>query len=99
MHRVLAIKVLPATKASCSTLQHYLHSDSRAVVEQLTLRMEKLAEQERFEDAAQIRNRLSALVSGISRGQRIRAFTQIPKSLPRIDTTATGSSSAFAMVA
>jgi len=60
-----------------STLQHYLHNDSRPVVDQLTRRMQNLATEERFEDAAQVRNRLSALISGISRGQRIRAFTQI----------------------
>jgi DNA polymerase-3 subunit epsilon len=41
-------------------------------------RMKDLAEQERFEEAAEIRNRLGAFIRGTARGQRIRSLTRVP---------------------
>jgi DNA polymerase-3 subunit epsilon len=40
--------------------------------------MKELAEQERFEEAAELRNRLSSFVRGTARGQRIRSLTRVP---------------------
>jgi DNA polymerase-3 subunit epsilon len=48
-----------------------LGGDSRAVVRALRARMLDLAEQERFEDAGTVRDRLLALVRGMARTQRI----------------------------
>jgi DNA polymerase III subunit epsilon len=48
-----------------------LSGDSRSVVRALRTRMGTLAEQERFEDAGTVRDRLLALVRGIARVQRI----------------------------
>jgi DNA polymerase-3 subunit epsilon len=48
-----------------------LTGDSRTVVTALRSRMGALAEQERFEDAGTVRDRLLALVRGIARVQRI----------------------------
>jgi DNA polymerase III subunit epsilon len=48
-----------------------LSGDSRSVVTALRTRMGTLAEQQRFEDAGTVRDRLLALVRGIARVQRI----------------------------
>jgi DNA polymerase-3 subunit epsilon len=40
--------------------------------------MQNLAAQERFEEAAELRNRLSAFVRGTARGQRIRSLAKVP---------------------
>ena len=55
-----------------------LHHDSRDILSELEKRMAVLASQERFEEAAEIRNRLGAFIRGTSRGQRIRSLTRVP---------------------
>ncbi|MFM7491438.1 MAG: DEDD exonuclease domain-containing protein [Actinomycetota bacterium] len=54
-----------------------LHNDATTIVTELEKRMIELATQERFEEAADIRNRLGAFIRGTSRGQRIRALTRV----------------------
>jgi DNA polymerase-3 subunit epsilon len=54
-----------------------LHNDATTIVTELEKRMTELATQERFEEAAEIRNRLGAFIRGTSRGQRIRALTRV----------------------
>ncbi|MFM8405406.1 MAG: DEDD exonuclease domain-containing protein [Actinomycetota bacterium] len=54
-----------------------LHNDATTIVAELEKRMTELATQERFEEAADIRNRLGAFIRGTSRGQRIRALTRV----------------------
>ncbi len=56
-----------------------LVGDSRSVVSALQTRMGTLAEQERFEDAGTVRDRLLALVRGISRAQRIAPLASSPE--------------------
>ena len=56
------------------SMQH----DSSTILTSIDSRMRQLAEQERFEEAAELRNRLSAFVRGTSRGQRIRSLTRVP---------------------
>lgn len=46
--------------------------------------MKELALQERFEEAAEIRNRLGSLINGISRGIRIRSLTRIEELITAI---------------
>ena len=54
-------------------------NDVRDVVARLNEKMNKLALDERFEEAAIVRNQLGSLVRGVSRGARIRALTRIPE--------------------
>ncbi|MEN9516708.1 MAG: hypothetical protein RLZZ159_574 [Actinomycetota bacterium] len=60
------------------TTRHSMHHDASFLIEQINQRMYGLAEQERFEEAAELRNRLSAFVRGTARAQRIRALTRVP---------------------
>ena len=53
--------------------------DVREIVSRLTQQMNELALQEKFEEAATVRNQLGSLVRGISRGARIRSLTRIPE--------------------
>lgn len=55
-----------------------LHHDATQMLTELEDRMKDLAEQERFEEAAEIRNRLGAFIRGTARGQRIRSLTRVP---------------------
>jgi DNA polymerase-3 subunit epsilon len=50
--------------------------DARPVVDRLTRRVAALAEQERFEDAAAMRDRLAAFVRAAARMQRLTALTR-----------------------
>lgn len=54
-----------------------MDSNARLVLEQLQSRMRELALQERFEDAALVRNRIGAFAKGAARSQRIRSLTEI----------------------
>lgn len=60
------------------TTQIALHHDATSILVELEKRMRELAEQERFEEAAEIRNRLSSFIRGTARGQRIRSLTRVP---------------------
>jgi DNA polymerase-3 subunit epsilon len=53
--------------------------DVRAIVAFLNEKMNVLALQERFEEAANIRNQLGSFLRGVSRGARIHALTSIPE--------------------
>jgi len=55
-----------------------LQHDSTQLLHFINYRMKELAEQERFEEAAELRNRLSSFVRGTARGQRIRSLTRVP---------------------
>ena len=56
-----------------------LTGDPVALVEHGEARMNTLADDERFEDAAAWRDRTGALVRGIHRAQRLRSITEIPE--------------------
>ncbi|MEY4198152.1 MAG: hypothetical protein RLZZ477_737 [Actinomycetota bacterium] len=55
-----------------------LHHDATTILNSINKRMKELAEQERFEEAAELRNRLSSFIRGTARGQRIRSLTRVP---------------------
>lgn len=55
------------------SLQH----DATSILQAINTRMRDLALEERFEEAADVRNRLSAFVRGTARGQRIRSLTRV----------------------
>lgn len=53
--------------------------DVREIVANLNERMNSLARDEKFEEAATVRNQLGSFVRGVSRGARIRSLTSIPE--------------------
>lgn len=59
------------------TALEYLTADARVVITTHETRMSELALAERFEEAAEIRNRLSAFIRGTARAQRISALTKV----------------------
>jgi DNA polymerase III subunit epsilon len=54
-----------------------LHRDASIVTAPLRSRMARLAVEERYEDAAALRDRLGAFVRSVSRAQRLRSLTRI----------------------
>ena len=54
-------------------------NDVRGIVTKLNVKMTNLAMEEKFEEAAAVRNQLGSFVRGVSRGSRIRSLTQIPE--------------------
>jgi len=56
-----------------------INLDARTLSEIIHRRMRELALAERFEEAAELRNRLAAFVSGVTRGLRIRSLTRVPE--------------------
>ena len=69
---------------------HALAGDSRGVVTALRTRMGSLADQERFEDAGTLRDRLLALVRGIARAQRIAPLAASPEIIAARPATSGG---------
>lgn len=55
-----------------------LQHDATNILKELEQRMRELAAKERFEEAAEIRNRLGSFIRGTARGQRIRSLTRVP---------------------
>ena len=64
-----------------SLVKSVMHENSSIVEETLLSRMQKLAEAERFEEASEVRDRYTAFIHGVSRGQRVRALTKLPRLL------------------
>jgi DNA polymerase-3 subunit epsilon len=69
---------------------HALAGDSRGVVTALRTRMGSLADQERFEDAGTLRDRMLALVRGMARAQRIAPLAASPEIIAARPATAGG---------
>lgn len=69
---------------------HALAGDSRGVVTALRTRMGSLADQERFEDAGMLRDRLLALVRGMARAQRIAPLAASPEIIAARPATSGG---------
>lgn len=59
--------------------RHALSEDPTAIVEHLSTRMRALAASERFEEAAEARDRLSSLLRGLDRLQRITPLARSPQ--------------------
>lgn len=67
-----------------------LHNDAGVVSRPLRQRMHRLAEEERYEEAAAMRNRLGAFIRAVARGQRLQALTSISHLIAARATTAGG---------
>ena len=74
-----ATLAVDAIHKSLADVTDFNPNDVRPIVAALNYRMIELSLNEQYEIAATVRNQLSALVRGVSRGSRIRALTQIPE--------------------
>jgi DNA polymerase-3 subunit epsilon len=72
-----------------SEIKFAMISDARQMLKELRERMQSLSLQERFEEAAEVRNRLGAYIRGSARGERIRSLTKVEEiiSLTRFGTS------------
>jgi DNA polymerase-3 subunit epsilon len=68
---------IDAIHNSLPSAQAYVDTDIHLIVEHLNSRMIDLSMTEHFEEAARVRNQLSAFLRGLSRGQRIRGISRI----------------------
>jgi DNA polymerase-3 subunit epsilon len=73
----IGLQSFDSYKSISEELHFSMLHDSRTILETLQKRMSELALQERFEEAAEIRNRLGAYIRGSARGERIRSFTKV----------------------
>jgi DNA polymerase-3 subunit epsilon len=64
-----------------------LQQNANRLIETINDRMFNLASQERFEEAAELRNRLSAFIRGTARGQRIRSLTRVAELITALPTS------------
>lgn len=67
-----------------SEIRFAMLNDSREMLEELNERMKSLSLQERFEEAAEVRNRLGAYIRGSARGERIRSLTKVKEILTSV---------------
>lgn len=73
----IGLQSFDSYKSISEELHFAMLNDSRTMLDTLHKRMAELALQERFEEAAEIRNRLGAYIRGSARGERIRSFTKV----------------------
>ena len=59
--------------------ERLLTTDARPVVDVLTERMERLSDQSRYEDAADVRDRMLSFVRGAARAQRLDPLARTPE--------------------
>jgi DNA polymerase-3 subunit epsilon len=77
--RVEAQLAVDAIENSLPTAEDYVETQINLIVDILNMRMENFSLSEHFEEATRVRNQLSALLRGLSRGQRIREISRIPQ--------------------
>ncbi len=70
---------LKAINQCLETPNEFDRNDVRPIISHLNKRMHALALDEKFEEAAAVRNQLGSFVRGVSRGARIRTLTRIPE--------------------
>lgn len=66
-----------------------MQQNATFLIEFIDRRMQELADQERFEEAAELRNRLGAFVRGTARAQRIRSLTKVNQIIAALPVTPT----------
>jgi len=72
----LGIQAIHHTLTSAEDFHYW---DVRPIVKHLTEKMTALSMNEKYEEAANVRNQLGAFLRGVSRGTRIRALTSLPE--------------------
>ena len=73
----VGLQSLDSYLSTASDLKFAMLIDSREMLTKLRERMHTLSIQERFEEAAEVRNRLGAYIRGTARGERIRSLTKV----------------------
>ncbi|MFM8502235.1 MAG: DEDD exonuclease domain-containing protein, partial [Actinomycetota bacterium] len=73
----VGLQSLDSYLSIASDLKFAMLIDSREMLTNLRERMHTLSIQERFEEAAEVRNRLGAYIRGTARGERIRSLTKV----------------------
>lgn len=73
----VGLQSLDSYLSIASDLKFAMLIDSREMLTKLRERMHTLSIQERFEEAAEVRNRLGAYIRGTARGERIRSLTKV----------------------
>ncbi|MFM7623705.1 MAG: GIY-YIG nuclease family protein, partial [Actinomycetota bacterium] len=73
----VGLQSLDSYLSIASDLKFAMLIDSREMLTNLRERMHTLSIQERFEEAAEVRNRLAAYIRGTARGERIRSLTKV----------------------
>jgi DNA polymerase-3 subunit epsilon len=73
----VGLQSLDSYLSTASDLKFAMLIDSREMLTKLRERMHNLSMQERFEEAAEVRNRLGAYIRGTARGERIRSLTKV----------------------
>ncbi len=81
---------LKAINLCLETPTDFDKNDVRSIVSKLNEKMHALALDEKFEDAAAVRNQLGSFVRGVSRGTRIRGLTRIPELVAAQSTSPNG---------
>jgi len=77
----VGLQSLDSYSSIATEIKFAMLNDSREMLVRLTKRMQELSLKERFEEAAEVRNRLGAYVRGSARGERIRSLTKVPEIL------------------
>lgn len=77
----VGLQSLDSYSSIATEIKFAMLNDSRKMLVRLTKRMQELSLKERFEEAAEVRNRLGAYVRGSARGERIRSLTKVPEIL------------------
>ena len=77
----VGMQSLDSYSSITSEIRFAMLSDAREMLSELHKRMTTLSLQERFEEAAEVRNRLGAYIRGSSRGERIRSLTKVEEIL------------------
>jgi DNA polymerase-3 subunit epsilon len=80
----VGMQSLDSYSSITSEIRFAMLSDAREMLNELNKRMTTLSLQERFEEAAEVRNRLGAYIRGSSRGERIRSLTKVEEILTLI---------------
>ncbi|CAB5076218.1 unannotated protein [freshwater metagenome] len=73
-------------EAIVDVARHLFTLDASLVVDRANIRMRELASEERFEEAIEVRNRLTSFLRASSRAERLRAFVRLPQIITALPT-------------
>ena len=73
-------------EAIVDVARHLFTLDASLVVDRANMRMRELASEERFEEAIEVRNRLTSFLRASSRAERLRAFVRLPQLITALPT-------------
>lgn len=74
-------------EAIVDVARHLFTLDASLVVDRANIRMHELAIEERFEEAIEVRNRLTSFLRASSRAERLRSFVKLPQIITALPTS------------